>query len=75
MKGSAASEHQTFCLPHLNAGEPLSDGGEALLSRDVINHDHAIGFAEKLFGDASIPAAGGRLNVGRGFKIFKLYPD
>lgn len=56
----AASEQQAFCLPHLNAGEPLPDGGEALLSCDVVHHNHAIGLAKKLLGDASIPAAGSR---------------
>lgn len=54
----AASEQQGFCLPHLNAGEPLPDGGEALLSCDVVHHNHAVGLAKKLLGDASIPAAG-----------------
>lgn len=49
---------------HLDAGEPLSDGGEALLSRDVVHHNYAIDFAKKLFGDASISAAQSRFIAG-----------
>lgn len=46
-------------LCHLYTRQPLSDSCEALLSCDVIHHNHTISLAKELFGDASISAGEG----------------
>ena len=46
-------------LSYLYTCQPLSDGCEALLGCDVIHHNHTVGLAKELLGDASIPVGGG----------------
>lgn len=50
---------QRMLLCHLYTRQPLSDSCEALLSCDVIHHNHTISLAKELFGDASISAGEG----------------